>query len=165
MLEIWPWTSELVLEALRAGYADDIVDGVTFYINPLQRFVSNELWDLIQEREWPIVAIRTVGGGDVHQLRDSGKAPAYIQKRAAQVAPLYEASGCQSWVEFCMRFAFGIPQLRATIGATGRVENLREYIAAAQNSTPLRADIQQAVLDLQTAWYLEYDRFAEPWSM
>lgn len=165
VLEIWPWTSDIALEALRAGYADGIVDGVTFYLNPLQRFVSNDLWQLIQERSWPIVAIRTVSGGPVHTLRDSGKAADYLQKRAAQVAPLYERSGCRNWTEFCLRFAFGIPQVRASIGATARVENFNEYLAESQNISPLPAEIQQQLYDMQSAWYLEYDQFAEPWTM
>ena len=165
VLEVWPWTSSVILDALRSGYPDGIVDGITFYINPLQRFVSNELWALIQERNWPIVAIRTISGGSGQYLRDPGNASEYLHKRALQVAPLYEKSGCQNWVEFCMRFAFGIPQMRATIGATSRVETMKEFIREAQNPAPLPAEIQQAVLNLQSTWHLDYDRFAKPWSM
>ena len=33
------------LKALRGGYPQGIVDGYIFYLNPLQRFASNELWD------------------------------------------------------------------------------------------------------------------------
>lgn len=165
VLEVWPWTSDVVIEALRAGYPDGIVDGITFYLNPMQRFVSNELWELIQERNWPVVAIRTVAGGPVHALRDSGKSAEYMQKRAVQVAPIYERSGCQNWTEFCTRFVFGLPQVRASIGATSRVDNMNEYIREAQAPAPLPAEIQQAIFDLQSKWSEEYDRFAAPWTM
>lgn len=164
-LEVWPWASDIAIEALRAGYLDGIVDGYTFYLNPLQRFVTNDLFALIQQRDWPIVAMRTVSGGLVDYLRDSGKAPEYLQKRAAQVAPLYEKSGCQNWVEFCTRFVFGIPQVCATVGATSRIENLGEFLRAVQSPAPLPSDIQEALLDLQSAWYVEHDQFAAPWSM
>jgi hypothetical protein len=70
VVEVFPWTSETPLQALRAGYPEGIVDGYIFYLNPLQRFASNELWDLLMERNEPIVAMRTVAGGPVHRLRD-----------------------------------------------------------------------------------------------
>jgi hypothetical protein len=166
VLEVWPWNSAVALDALRAGYPEGIVDGYIFYFNPLQRFVSNELFALIQERNWPMVAMRTVSGGPVHRLRDvPNAAPDYLKQRAAQVAPLYEKSGCQSWTEFCVRFVFGVPQVPATVGATSRLENLQEFLGAVERVTPLPANIQAAVLDLQQSWYEEHDRFAVPWSM
>ena len=77
------------------------------YLNPLQRFASNELWDLLFEQKQTIIALRTVAGGPVHRLRDvPGVAwKEYIQKRAVEVAPIFERSGINSWTEFCIRFA------------------------------------------------------------
>ncbi len=70
VMEVFPWTSKVPLQAIRAGYSQRIVDGYIFYLNPLQRFASNELWDLLREGNEPIIAMRTVSGGDVHRLRD-----------------------------------------------------------------------------------------------
>ena len=49
VLEVFPWTSKIPLQVLRAGYPKDVIDGFIFYLNPLQRFASNELWDLLQK--------------------------------------------------------------------------------------------------------------------
>ncbi len=166
VLEVWPWNSDVALDAIRAGYPEGIVDGYIFYFNPLQRFVSNELFDLIHDHNLPILALRTVGGGPVHRQRDvPGAAPEYLRARAEQVAPLFERSGCQTWTEFCVRYVFGIAQVRTTIGATSRVENLREFIGAVESITPLPYDIQAELLRLQYAWAEEHDRHAKPWSM
>ncbi len=126
VFEVFPWTSDTPLKALRGGYPTGVIDGYIFYLNPLQRFASNELWDLLVERNEPIVAMRTVSGGDVHRLAEVPGAAwkDYLRQRAVEVAPLYDRSGCKTWPEFCVRFVYGFPQVRATVGATSRVENL-----------------------------------------
>ena len=165
VLEVWPWNSDVPLEALRAGYPEGIVDGYIFYLNPLQRFVSDDLWDLLQERDESIIAMRTVSGGEVHRLRDNPKAPEYQRQRAAEVAPLFDRSGCRTWPEFAMRFAHGFPQVRSSVGATSKPENLAEFLDAAGSLAPLPEDIQAEIVALQRRWYEEHDRHAAPWSM
>jgi predicted aldo/keto reductase-like oxidoreductase len=168
VLEVFPWTSGVALKALRAGYPEGIVDGYIFYLNPLQRFASNELWDLLVERGEPIVAMRTVSGGNVLRLRDVPGAAwkPYLQQRAAEVAPIFQRSGISSWTEFCVRFAHGFPQVRATVGSTARPENLREFLSAAgKDIRPLPADIQAEIVQLQRRWSDELDLKAEPWTM
>jgi len=167
VLEVFPWTSDIALKAMRGGYPEGIVDGYIFYLNPLQRFASNELWDLLVERNEPMIAMRTVSGGNIHRLRDvPGYAwREYLQKRAAEVAPIFERSGIPGWTEFCIRFAFGFPQVRATVGSTSHVENLREFISAAKNIQPLPEDIQDEIIQLQYRWSDELDMHAEPWTM
>ena len=168
VLEVFPWTSSVALKALRGGYPEGIVDGYIFYLNPLQRFASNELWDLLLEQDQPIVAMRTVSGGNVLRLRDVPGAAwkPYLQQRASQVAPLFERSGIPSWTEFCVRFAHSFPLVRATVGATARPENLREFLAAAgRQIQPLPADIQAEIVKLQRVWSEEVDLKSEPWSM
>src|SRR6266498_370400 len=151
VLEVFPWTSDVALKALRGGYPEGIVDGYVFYLNPLQRFASNELWDEFVERDEPMIAMRTVAGGNIHRLRDvPGYAwKEYLQQRAVEVAPLFEHSGIQSWTEFCVRFAHGFPQVRATVGATSHLENLKEFLAAAEHIKPLPSDIQEEIIQLQ----------------
>jgi predicted aldo/keto reductase-like oxidoreductase len=146
VLEVFPWT---------------------FYLNPLQRFASNELWDLLVERGEPIIAMRTVAGGPVHRLRDVPGAAwkDYLQKRAAEVTPIFERSGVESWTEFCVRFAHSFPQVRATVGATARRENLEEFLSVAKHIEPLAQDIQEEIIRLHYRWSDELDVHAEPWSM
>lgn len=166
VLEVWPWNSDVAVDALRSGYAEGLVDGYIFYFNPLQRFASNGLFDLIRQRDQAIIAMRTVGGGPVHRQRDvPGAAPDYMRERAAQVAPLFERSGCATWTEFCVRYILGVRQVRATVGATSRTEHLAGFLEAAQHWTPLPDEIQGAVQALQRAWADDHDRHAAPWSM
>ena len=167
VLEVFPWTSQVPLEALRAGHTAGLIEACIFYLNPLQRFAANPLWDLIVERGIPVIGMRTVCGAPVHALRDVPGAAwcDYLQKRAVEVAPIYERSGLTNWTEFCVRFAFGFPQVRATVGSTARLENLREFIAAVKNVAPLAADIQADLVRLQRRWSDETDIHAKPWTM
>ena len=167
VLEVFPWSSEVAFKALRAGYPEGIVDGYIFYLNPLQRFPSNELWDVLVKRDEPMIAMRTVAGGNIHKLRDvPGYAwKPYLQERAAEVAPIFERSGIQSWTEFCVRFAHSFPQVRATVGATSRLENLKEFLAATEKIELLPKDIQDEIVQLQYRWSDELDMKAEIWTM
>jgi predicted aldo/keto reductase-like oxidoreductase len=167
VVEVFPWTSDAPLRALRGGYSEGIVDGYIFYLNPLQRFASNALWSLLQERGEPVVAMRTVSGGEVHRLRDVPGAAwkDYLQKRAVEVAPIFDRSGVPGWSEFCVRFAHSFPQVRATVGSTGRLENLREFLSAAQDIQPLPQDIIDEIAALQWRWSDETDIRAQPWTM
>lgn len=167
VLEVFPWTSDVALKALRGGYPEGIVDGCIFYLNPLQRFAVNELWDLIRKRNEPVIALRTVSGGNVHRLRDVPGAAwkEYLQQRAVEVAPIFERSGIKSWTEFCLRFAHSFPQVRATVGATSHPENFKEFLLAKESLQPLPGDILSEIVKLQYRWSDELDIHAEPWSM
>ena len=167
VVEVFPWTSAAPLKALRAGYTEGIIDGFIFYLNPLQRFASNELWEEILARGKPIIAMRTVSGGPVHSLRDvPGFAwKDYLQKRAVEVAPIFERSGIATWTEFCVRFAHSFPQVKATVGSTAKIANLRGFLAAKEKLIPLPDDIVREIVHLQYRWSDETDVRAEPWSM
>jgi aryl-alcohol dehydrogenase-like predicted oxidoreductase len=167
VLEIFPWTSAVPLAALRAGHLDGLVDGFIVYLNPLQRFASNELWDELLARDQSIIAMRTVGGGEVHALRDvPGLAwKPYLQERAAEVAPVFERAGIPSWVEFCVRFAHSTAQVVSTVGSTSRRENLDELVRHSTDIRPLPQDVVDEIFVLQRRWSDELDVHAEPWTM
>ena len=167
VLEVFPWSSETALHAIRGGYPEGIVDGYIFYLNPLQRFPSNELWDMLVERSEPMIAMRTVAGGDVHKLRDvPGHAwKPYLQQRAAEVTPIFERSGVKHWTEFCVRFTHSFPLVRATVGATSRLKNLQEFLAAAKHIEPLPADVIDEITRLHYRWSDELDMKAEIWTL
>lgn len=167
VMEVFPWTSPTVLAALRRGHLDGLVEAYIFYLNPLQRFASNDLWDELRARRLPIIAMRTVAGGNVHRLRDVPGAAwrPYLQERAGQVAPIFERSGVAEWSEFCVRFAHSIPGVLATVGATSRPEGLAELLRHAQSPRPLPSDIVEELFALQRLWSDEVDVQAEPWTM
>jgi aryl-alcohol dehydrogenase-like predicted oxidoreductase len=165
VLETWPWTSSVPLQALQESHAGRLIDALIFYLNPMQRFVTNELWDWIVLHETPVVAMRTVCGGNPRGMLESGsKAPEYLQERAAEVVPLLDRTGLE-WTEFCTRFALGFPFVRATVGATAKLENLNEFLAAVKSTEPLPGHINSEILELHRRWSDDHDRFAEPWSM
>jgi aryl-alcohol dehydrogenase-like predicted oxidoreductase len=165
VLETWPWNSAIALESLKEGHAGRLVDALIFYFNPLQRFVTNDLWDWLAEHETPVIAMRTVSGGDPRGLLEPGsRAPEYLKERASEVVPLLDRSGL-SWTEFCFRFVFGFSFVKATVGATSKPSNLAKFLDASKYSEPLPASIASKLVDLQRRWSDEHDRHAEPWSM
>jgi hypothetical protein len=167
VIEIFPWTSHIALKALKNGHANQVVDGYILYFNPLQRFASNELWDLLVKQNANIIALRTIAGGPVLRLRDVLGAAwkEYLQKRAVEVAPIFEQSGITDWTEFCLRFAFSFPQIRATVGATSNTDNLNDFLKYKENVQPLSAEIIAEITRLQYRWSDELDIKAEPWTM
>jgi hypothetical protein len=162
LVEVFPWTSEVALEAIRGGHDQGLVDGVIFYLNPLQRFASNDLWDLLMERQTPIVAMRTVSGGNVEQLAES---EGYLGDRARQILPLFKESGSASWVEFSASFSLGLPQVRATVGASSQADRVDQFLSAARSPLHLSEETVAQILKLQREWSDEVDMKAEPWTM
>jgi aryl-alcohol dehydrogenase-like predicted oxidoreductase len=168
VLQVFPWTSDIAVSALRAGHVRGLIDGYIFYLNPLQRFASNELWDLLQETGSPVIGMRTVAGGNVLDLRDVPGAAwkEYLQQRAAEVAPIFERSKVPSWPQFCMRFALGLPNVCASVGSTSKVERLTELVLAARSPIePLPEETVAALLTLQRRWSDELDIHGTPGSM
>jgi aryl-alcohol dehydrogenase-like predicted oxidoreductase len=167
VLEVFPWTSPTALAALRKGHLDGLVEAYIFYLNPLQRFASNELWDELVARKLPIIAMRTVAGGNVHRLRDVPGAAwkPYLAERARLVAPIFERSGIADWSEFCVRFAHSIPGVLATVGATSRPEGLAELLRHARDPKPLPPGIVEEIFKLQRKWSDDVDIHGQPGSM
>lgn len=167
VLEVFPWTSDIALEAINNGTTEGVIDGFMFIFNPLQRFVSNKLWDLLIEKSEPIIAMRTIAGGPVHRLRDEpGFAEnEYLQERANQIIPIFEKSGLNNWTEFCMRFAHSFPQLRSTVGSTVNAFHYNEFLMASEQINPLSKKIIDEILELQHKWSEETDMKVDPWGL
>ena len=162
VIETWPWTSAVPLAALERDTLGKTVDALIFYLNPLQRFVTNELWDLVRERGTPVVSMRTTCGGSLERLK-SGEG--YLASRARELTPVYARSGCATWAEFCARFLVGYGNVLTTVGATARPENLDELIESTRAPSPLAPEIHAEIEALQRRWSDEHDRHAAPWSM
>lgn len=167
VMEVFPWTSEAPLKALQRGYTRGTIDAFIFYLNPLQRFAGNSLWDLILEKNEPVISMRTVAGGPVHRLRDVPGAAwkEYLQERAVEVAPVFERAAVGSWTQFCVRFAHSFASVISTVGSTARSGALDEFLVAKEDLTPLPDDILEELMALQYRWSDETDIHAVPWTM
>ena len=163
ILEVFLWTSTTALQALKCGYTKGIVEGFIYYFNPLQRFVSNKLWELMNKQKVTQIAFRTVGGDPVYRLHvvSGGAWKEYIQQRAVEVVSIFERSGVESWIEFCVRFAFSFENVHATVGSTCHVENLNEFLNATHDIRPLSTEIIEEIVRLQYRWSEETDMKAE----
>ncbi len=139
-------------DALRA-VEHGMFPGVIFYYNPVERQVSDALFDRLEQARTPILALRTMGGGVV----DADRATRKQQKDpdASDVAlrqalqPLYERSGAPSWLDFSMRFLLSQPTVKTTIGGTSSRPHLREYLDAAERFEPLPADLVEQIKQVQ----------------
>jgi hypothetical protein len=168
VLQVFPWTSDVALAALRSSHVRSLVDGYIFYLNPLQRFATNPLWDLLLSSGSPIIAMRTVSGGDVFALRDVPGAAwkDYLRQRAGEVAPIFERSGVASWSEFCLRFAHSFDALCGSVGSTAQPSRLGELVRIARGPlSPLPPEIVLELTQLQRRWSDELDVHGTPGSM
>lgn len=166
VLESWPWNSKMGLSGLQNGNAERLLGGYIFYCNPMQRFVTNALWDELVKRDFPFIAMRTLAGGSVYRARDvDGAAPEYLQSRAVLMAPIFEESSCDTWTEFCTRFALGLNNCAATVGATSNLESLDLYLHSVQSAVPLEPKMMDDILALHRMWSDEHDVHAKEWSM
>ena len=111
-------------------------------------------------RELPDRMMIDLNAGDFREKRVEE-----LQKRAVEVAPVFEESGVENWTEFCVRYAHSIPGVLATVGATSRIENLDEFLAAKEEISPLPFNIVDKISSLQYRWSDELDMKAEPWTM
>ena len=162
VMETWPWTSAVPMGAIENGTLDRIADALILYLNPLQRFATNELWDLVRERGIKIVAMRTTCGGSLERLKTGED---YLAPRAREVEPIFARSGCASWPEFCARFVVGYENVLTTVGATGSPAHLDTLIEATRAPQPLDPEIHAEIEALHRRWSDEFDRHAAPWTM
>ena len=165
VVEVWPWSSDVAIDIFKNGHAEGVIDACIFYLNPLQRMVTNEVWDLLLEKQIPIIAMRTISGGHIYGIRDNEKSPAYLRERAASIARIFDRSGIASWPEFAARFSLGVPGVLATVGATSTLANLNEFLSVTSNAMPLPEETMTEIYTLQRSWSDDHDRHAAPWSM
>lgn len=143
-LEIfWPFSANL----LRA-VAEELFDSVIFYLNVVEREVSNALYERLEAKQTPILALRTLGGG----LSNGGRLD---ESARAALNEIYGRSGCADMLEFRVRFALSVPNVRTTIGATSRVEHLNALLAATRAFRPLDAGIVAQIQTLHRAWFAD----------
>lgn len=166
-LEVHPWTSQIALDHLKGGHGKDVIEGFSFYFNPMQRFALNELYHRILEQRRPILSIRTVAGGPVdRQAARPASDDDYMQKRSEEILPLYRTSGYANWTDFAMGYIFSQQNVTCTIGACSTPAHLDDYLTGLkQLEKPFPPEISARIAALHTRWSQEVDAFAAPWTM
>ena len=126
----------------------DLFDGYIYYFNVINREVSNPLYDALQAKAAPQLALRSLGGA----LNSFGGTN---DKEAMQreLEALYTQSGAPSRLDFRYRFPLSNPNVRTTIGATSKLAHLEELLQADQNFEPLPPAIVAKIEALQSKWF------------
>lgn len=118
-----------------------LFDGYVFYCNVWECNADDTVLDLLAANQVPILPMRTFAKGAMF-------APDRTEHHR-QLDVLYARSGCASWVDFCVRFALGLPQARTTIGGTSQVGHLNELLRAVETCKPLDPAIMHDIRQLQ----------------
>ncbi len=138
----------LFLRPADAGAAEKvwptgIVQGFTFYWNPVQCSCAPEDWDFIQTHNVPVLALRTLAGGSVESIEDQSKRTQYQQ--------ILGDSLCGDWTELCLRYAAASPIIRTSIGGTANPRHLQRYLEFAIDPAPLPEDLVTRIEDLKAS--------------
>lgn len=131
-----PENSDAAVEASR----HELIDGVTLYWNVRQRDCSSSAWDVIRQREIPVLALRSVGGGPADKAAAA---------QESEIAELLEASGCRTRAELALRHAASEPIVQTTIGGTASLGHLEEFLEAARSAAPLTEEVLKRIEALQ----------------
>ena len=143
-------------EDARKAIEHDLFDAAILYYNPTQRNAPPAAYDAMQQRDTPILALRTLGKVSTSpaeaaaRLEAKGRTEPATQLRELQT--VFEQSGAESWPAFCMRFARSVPTVRTTIGGTANIDHLHELVELAQHAKPLAPQIMQKIDGLHQRW-------------
>jgi len=124
-------------------------DGYLIYLNPLERDADDAMWDHMQKQGTPLWALRTLAGAigepaRIEKIRTEKPDDKNLPK-AERLAALAKESGCKDWTDFCLRYAASVPNLKTTIGGTGDLAHLNQFLSGANNAKPLTADVMAAI--------------------
>ncbi|MEI8093792.1 MAG: aldo/keto reductase [Spirochaetales bacterium] len=143
-------------DALKA-VQNDLFDGYIFYYSLLERQVSNEIWQLLWERQLPVLALRPVAGSfltDSPKLRErrqtDPKHPAF--QRLDELAPVLAASDCHDLLELSLRFLASHPNVVTAIAGTGSLAHLDQLESSVRTAKPLAPELVERIRTLHRTW-------------
>ena len=114
----------------------DLVDGLICYWNAFQRSCGDDTWARVQRDGTPLLALRTLAGGP-EDIRTAD--------RRTSLSKIVADAGCKSDTEFNIRLAASYDCVKTTIGGTGRLTHLQQFLDAAQDARPLSSDVLEKV--------------------
>jgi aryl-alcohol dehydrogenase-like predicted oxidoreductase len=123
------------------------VQGVILYWSPLEREASDALFARIQQENLPLISLRTLAQGIMFPGPQSSllaRNPSDPRmRRLAALRPVYGLSGCRTWGEFSIRYLVAQAGFCTTVGGTGSLVHLREFLDAP--TEPLPIDLVRSV--------------------
>jgi aryl-alcohol dehydrogenase-like predicted oxidoreductase len=157
LVEVWPNATSC--RNAQDALETDLVDGLIFYYNLLERFVSNELFDHMEQRKTPLASLRILAGGGVFpRPEQTPPTPEDLKRRA--LAPVFEKSGCRAWDEFAFRFSLSAPRLLTAICGTKGLARFERHLELFRGFKPLAPAVVAEVLALHRQW--AWDAQAKP---
>ena len=142
-------------DAIRAVEAN-LFPAYIFYFNPGERQASNELFDLLLDKNARILSLRTMCGGNldpsrIQTLRENDPGNVAVARFEA-LAPIYEKSGCRSWPEFSFSFLKSFPNLLTSIVGTSNQAHFDDLVEADHAARPLASNLVSEIKALQRHW-------------
>lgn len=142
-------------DAIRAVQAD-LFPAYIFYFSPGERQTSNDLFDLLEQRQEKILSLRTLCGGilDPHRIEEiKARHPGdNAITRFEALKPIYEKSGCANWAEFSLSFLRAFPNLQTTIAGTSKLAHLHQLLEADRKAKPMPAPLVAQIKALHNRW-------------
>lgn len=137
-----------------------VVDGYMFYLNVIERNVSNQVYPLLVNSGAEIISLRALGRIFVDYDSWDSKTtpmPKYTHpdtpRRVEELKNSYERSGCRDWLGFNTAYRRALPNVVSTIGMTTRAQHLHAYLEADRITKPMAAELAGEISALQEVWY------------
>ncbi len=127
--------------AVEAADKSNLIDGVILYWNACQRDCSATAWAALQQKQLPVLALRTLGGGPEDKRS---------RKKEHALSELIQQSACSGVTEFNIRLVASEPAIKTTIGGTASLEHLEDFLKAAREAAPLPPAVFEQALHLQS---------------
>lgn len=152
IMEVFASYSPDAIRAVEAG----LFPAYIFYYNPGERQASNELLRLLEEKEERILSLRILCGGHldpagIEALRERNPQH-YAIARFEELVPLFDKSGCATWLEFSLSFLRTVPRLMTSIAGTSKRKNLQALLEADAKVRPMDPGLAGEIRELHSRW-------------
>jgi aryl-alcohol dehydrogenase-like predicted oxidoreductase len=152
VMEVFASFSSDAIRAVNAG----LFPGYIFYFSPGDRQANNELFRLLEQRNEPILSLRTMCGGylepaNIQALRERKPDDPMIARFEA-LEPIFKQSGCATRTEFSFSFLKSFPSLLTTIAGTAQTVHLQDLLDADRIAKPMAPALVQQIKALHEQW-------------
>jgi aryl-alcohol dehydrogenase-like predicted oxidoreductase len=152
VMEIFASFSPDAVRAVNAG----MFPGYIFYFSPIERQTSTELFRLLEQKNEPLISLRTMGGGylepaRIQVAREKNPADPMVARFDA-LEPIFQQSGCTTRAEFSFSFLKSIPNLLTSIAGTSQIAHLEDLLDGDRRAKPMAPALVQQIKALHDQW-------------